>query len=66
MRRNFEILGMCAGWFAVLAQLYLMLQNREAGLGENLMRFISYFTIHTNTLVPFFLRPGSLGRTKND
>ena len=54
MRRNFEILGMCAGWFAVLAQLYLMLQNREGGLVENLMRFISYFTIHTNTLVALF------------
>nr|WP_321410985.1 Pr6Pr family membrane protein [uncultured Allomuricauda sp.] len=54
MRRNFEILGMCMGWFAVLAQLYLMLQNREAGLGENLMRFVSYFTILTNTLVALF------------
>lgn len=51
MRRNFEILGMCAGWFAVLAQLYLMLQNRETAPIESLLRFISYFTILTNTLV---------------
>lgn len=54
MRRNFEILGMCAGWFAVLAQLYLMLQNRETALIESLLRFISYFTILTNTLVALF------------
>ena len=54
MRRNFEILGMCAGWFAVLAQLYLMLQNRETGVVESLVRFVSYFTILTNTLVALF------------
>jgi len=54
MRRNFEILGMCAGWFAVLAQLYLMLQNKETALVESLLRFISYFTIITNTLVALF------------
>lgn len=54
MRRNFEILGMCAGWFAVLAQLYLMLQNRETGVAESLVRFVSYFTILTNTLVALF------------
>ncbi|MDF0717798.1 Pr6Pr family membrane protein [Muricauda sp. 334s03] len=54
MRRNFEILGLCMGWFAVLAQLYLMLQNREAGIVESLVRFVSYFTILTNTLVALF------------
>lgn len=51
MRRNFEILGFCLGWFAVVAQLILMLQNRQAGVGESLLRFFSYFTILTNTLV---------------
>ncbi|MER3317935.1 MAG: Pr6Pr family membrane protein [Allomuricauda sp.] len=54
MRRNFEILGLCIGWFAVLAQLYLMLQNREAGIAESLLRFVSYFTILTNSLVALF------------
>ena len=54
MRRNFEILGLCMGWFAVLAQLYLMLQNREAGVMESLVRFVSFFTILTNTLVALF------------
>jgi len=54
MRRNFEIFGLCMGWFAVLAQLYLMLQNREAGTAESLVRFFSFFTILTNTLVALF------------
>nr|WP_297782620.1 Pr6Pr family membrane protein [uncultured Allomuricauda sp.] len=54
MRRNFEILGLCMGWFAVLAQLYLLLQNREASVVESLVRFVSYFTILTNTLVALF------------
>ncbi|WP_418498172.1 Pr6Pr family membrane protein [Flagellimonas sp.] len=54
MRRNFEILGLCLGWFAVMAQLYLMLQNREVGVAESLVRFFSYFTILTNALVALF------------
>ncbi|MGN7514589.1 MAG: Pr6Pr family membrane protein [Allomuricauda sp.] len=54
MRRNFEILGLCMGWFAVLAQLYLMLQNQEASVVESLVRFVSFFTILTNTLVALF------------
>lgn len=39
------------GWFAVIAQLYLMLANRNTSAGEAVMRFFSYFTILTNMLV---------------
>ena len=54
MRRNFEILGLCMGWFAIIAQLILMLQNRQAGIGETLVRFFSFFTILTNILVALY------------
>jgi hypothetical protein len=37
--------------FAVLTQLYLMLINRVESLPETLIRFFSFFTILTNTLV---------------
>jgi hypothetical protein len=54
MRRNFEILGFSMGWFAVIAQLILALHNRQTEVGEALLRFFSYFTILTNTLVALY------------
>lgn len=39
------------GWFALIAQYYLMMQNRTLPPGEQTIRFFSYFTILTNLLV---------------
>lgn len=39
------------GWFAVILQLYLILQNRVASVAETIVRFFSFFTILTNILV---------------
>jgi hypothetical protein len=63
-------------WFAVIAQYWLMMENRIASYGETIIRFFSFFTILTNTLVAihftaislsnnsksngFFNRPGTL------
>lgn len=41
-------------WFAVLAQYYLMLQNSQNSLIETTIRFFSFFTILTNTLVALY------------
>ena len=51
MKRKFEIFGLCIGWFAVLSQFVLMIQNRQADIFETIVRFFSFFTILTNTLV---------------
>jgi len=40
--------------FAVVMQLDLMLANRITTLTESVIRFFSYFTILTNTLVAFY------------
>jgi hypothetical protein len=56
------------GWFSLLLQLNILLQNATAnGLskGEATVRFFSYFTIQTNLLVAVSLtlqifKPGSL------
>lgn len=39
------------GWFAVIVQFYLMLQTAKASTAELTIRFLSYFTILTNTFV---------------
>ena len=55
MKRKFEIFGFIIGWFAVIAQLFLMLENRQADIPETIIRFFSFFTILTNILVSLFL-----------
>ncbi len=62
-------------WFAVVLQYYLTLQNRVATIPETTVRFFSFFTIWSNTLIAiyftslltkntgikrFFLRAGNL------
>src|SRR6476469_3336454 len=44
------VIAIC-GLFALPAQLYLAILNRQAGVGETIIRFFSYFTILTNLLV---------------
>ncbi|WP_339921813.1 Pr6Pr family membrane protein [uncultured Cyclobacterium sp.] len=54
MNRKFETIGLFIVWFAVLAQLYLIIQHRQESVIETLIRFISFFTILTNTLVAMY------------
>jgi len=55
-------------WAAVILQLYLAIENRVESISESIIRFFSYFTILTNTLVAIcftclFLFPkSSIGR----
>jgi phosphoglycerol transferase MdoB-like AlkP superfamily enzyme len=44
-------IGAAIGWFAVVMQFVLMMQNRVESLNETTIRFFSYFTILTNCLV---------------
>ncbi len=43
--------GAAIGWFAVVMQFVLMMQNRVESLTETTIRFFSFFTILTNSLV---------------
>ena len=76
--KSFAALGATLAWAAVILQLYLMLQNRTVPVAETLVRFFSFFTILTNTLVaicltsvlmrsvatqPFFSKPNTLSAT---
>jgi hypothetical protein len=51
MNKKFATFIAVTGWFAVIAQLCLMIQNSDLPLGECLIRFFSYFTILTNIIV---------------
>ena len=71
MRKSLAFIFAVVVWFAVIVQFILMLQNRTASIGETIVRFFSFFTILTNTIVALFLtgqvlnvgatyRPGAL------
>ncbi|MGE9314780.1 Pr6Pr family membrane protein [Niabella sp. CJ426] len=51
MQKSFAGLLALAGWFAVIAQYVLMLNNNVNTVGEATIRFFSYFTILTNIAV---------------
>lgn len=39
------------GWFALISQFYLILQNSENSVAENIIRYFSFFTILTNIML---------------
>ncbi len=72
-QRTYALFTALLGWFAVIAQLIILIQNRTTSLPEAIIRFFSYFTIQTNMIVAlcfsgyfmrgqwkdFFTRPGT-------
>lgn len=50
-RKLFAATGALLGWITLILQFYLMMNNRIVSLPETTLRFFSYFTILTNTLV---------------
>lgn len=54
MKTGLNILLSLLGWFAIIAQFVLMLQARASSVPEMIIRFFSFFTILTNTLVAIY------------
>ncbi len=61
MKKKMELAGLVLVWFAVIGQFILMLQNRVADVPETIIRFFSFFTILTNTLVALFFTANFFG-----
>lgn len=73
IQRNYALFTALLGWFAVIAQLFILIQIRTTSLPETFIRFFSYFTIQSNIMVAlcfsgyfmhgkwkdFFTRPGT-------
>ncbi|MFD2037294.1 Pr6Pr family membrane protein [Belliella marina] len=66
MKRNLATLFAIIAWFAVIVQFYLMVENKVSPIPETIIRFFSFFTILTNTLVAIYFSSqivkGSLSR----
>ena len=39
------------GWFALISQFYLIVENRVTSIPETIIRYFSFFTIVTNFIV---------------
>lgn len=65
LRKRWAVLAAVIVWFAVGTQLYLTLQQRVNELGETLIRFLSYFTILTNTLVACYFSATALKKPRS-
>lgn len=66
--RVIAFIGAVIGWFAIIAQFYLIIINRVVSVPETIFRFFGYFTIDTNILIAlcftfiFLGNKSSLGR----
>ena len=49
--KTWAVIGSIMGWFALIAQFYLIQVNRVESATETTIRYFSYFTILTNLLV---------------
>jgi hypothetical protein len=54
MKNKLSLFIAVIAWFAVLAQYYLMIENRVSSMTETTIRFFSFFTILTNSLVAVY------------
>jgi len=64
-RNIFLFILVIAGWFALIGQFYLIIENRVASLAETVARYFGFFTILTNILVAvcctfLLFKPGSV------
>ncbi|MBX9450193.1 MAG: Pr6Pr family membrane protein [Taibaiella sp.] len=54
MKKKISVLIAVTAWAAVIIQYWLMLQHRTASIPETTIRFFSFFTILTNSLVAVY------------
>ncbi len=54
MKRTLSFLIPVLGWFAVITQYFITLENRVTSFPEANLRFFSFFTILTNSLVAIY------------
>jgi hypothetical protein len=54
MKKNLSIIFAVIACFAVLTQYYLMIENRVTTISETTIRFFSFFTILTNSVVAVY------------
>lgn len=54
-QRNWiDLIGFLLGWFSIIGQFVLIMQNRQTAVFETIIRFFSFFTILANILVALY------------
>lgn len=53
-KKVFAIILALLGWFALIAQFTIMMENRQASVMETSIRFFSFFTVLTNLIVTIY------------
>ncbi|SHK22796.1 Pr6Pr family membrane protein [Chryseobacterium polytrichastri] len=54
MKKNIALIFALIGWFALIAQYYLHIENRTTSLIEANLRFFTYFTILVNFIITLY------------
>ena len=49
-QKPFLVILVVSGWFALMAQFYLIIVNRVGSIPETIIRYFSFFTILTNVI----------------
>jgi hypothetical protein len=50
-KNSFALVAGLTGWFAVIVQFVILMENKTASTGETIIRFFSFFTILSNIAV---------------
>ena len=54
MKKRFALILALIGWFALIGQFWLSIENRVTNIPEAVARFFTYFTILTNIIVAVY------------
>ncbi|WP_419868131.1 Pr6Pr family membrane protein [Chryseobacterium sp. CT-SW4] len=54
MKKIFALIVCMIGWFAIIAQYYIMINTAALSISETTIRFFSYFTILTHIIVAVY------------
>lgn len=66
MKRSISSLLALISWFALLTQYFLMIENSSVRMAETNIRFFSYFTILTNSIVVLYYTVMAFDRRENN
>ena len=65
MKKRFALILALIGWFALIGQFWLSIENRVTTIPEAVARFFTYFTILTNIIVAVYFTGLYISKREN-
>ena len=65
MKKRFALILALIGWFALIGQFWLSIENRVTNIPEAVARFFTYFTILTNIIVAVYFTGLYISKREN-